>query len=181
MELTLRELVETIQRKKKLTIEQVASRIDYSRVHLSRAMKSNNNPEIRKALIHEFPEVLQNDTLDDTQNDRVTDKLPLVVDPLTSLIYATRENSQANQLHAQANYLQAKARLVEAENTKKLIDQIAKPTGGGPADNGSIVLAKMDAFQELVVGHLTRLVPGLSVEEFDHALGNKLSEKLQAS
>jgi transcriptional regulator with XRE-family HTH domain len=57
----------------KLTIEQIAARIGYSRPHLTKQKKAGDNETIKKLLKAEFADILQNDAKDTKSNIEAKD------------------------------------------------------------------------------------------------------------
>lgn len=125
----LRDLVEEIQYKHKMTVAQVAKSIDYSRVHLTKEMAKDSSP-LTELLIAKYGETLQNVSRETEDDKSISEK------SIHNLTESARMLAESN--------------LILAKNSKELTDLI-KSTASDESKNPSILETRLADLQEWLI------------------------------
>lgn len=90
-----------VQLKTRLTLEQIAERLGYSRPYLNKMKKKGGNQKLEKLLKETFPEILQNDTPPIDRTDHLIQTLERTNKTLETIILAnlTGVNTNLNVLN----------------------------------------------------------------------------------
>lgn len=89
-------LLNEVQLKTRLTLEQIAQRLGYSRPYLNKMKKNGGNQKLEKMLKETFPEVLQNDTPPADRTDHLIQTLERTNKTLETIILANLTGVNTN-------------------------------------------------------------------------------------
>jgi len=98
---TLRNLVETIQVNGKLTQQDIADRLGYSRSYLSDAINKGGNDKLIRKIELQFSEMLENQTLNEPQEDYITKRRELKNNKENTLTYYNIHAKAGTQSNAE--------------------------------------------------------------------------------
>jgi hypothetical protein len=115
----LRQIVKEIQFKKDLTIEQIAQKAGYTRVHLTKELKKESSPKVEAKLLEVFKDSLHNDANQGTESiqKNPTDEAGLIQELL---------ESQRARIKLLEERQQSETRLIQVEATLNIIVGILK-------------------------------------------------------
>lgn len=136
----LREIVKEIQYKKKMTVEQVAESIGYSRVHLTKEMKKGENGPLLKLLLDKHGDILQNVSREEMK-EQPHPESPLsnitidrFIESHLKLIAATEEQAKALRIRAEAEKITAQNHSNLIKNNTDMVDMV-KPIAHVPSES----------------------------------------------
>jgi transcriptional regulator with XRE-family HTH domain len=146
-------LIEEIQFRKKLSLEEIAKRIGYSRPYLNKEKIKGNNPSMVKRLRKEFPEILQNvpsaTMATKPPKDETDDYKDKYLKSLEQQLHFLKQQVQANLIEISGNVMAGRA-----ENRAAIHYQVMKDSRGDEKKR----VALMEQINRLIADQLSEAV-----------------------
>jgi hypothetical protein len=121
----LRQMVKEIQFKEDLTIEQIAEKAGYTRVHLTKELKKDSSPKVEAKLLEVFKESLQNVANNGTES--ILKAVPHEKSPGSAPeLWEELRESQKARIKLLEEKVQSETRLIQVEATLNIIAGILK-------------------------------------------------------
>jgi transcriptional regulator with XRE-family HTH domain len=146
----LADIIAEIQFKTKLTQEEIAERIGYSRPYLSNAIKKNAGGKVYQTIMKEFGEVLQNVSFSNNEDEhKNADPVLETENNLAHISAAHNELSLAHRLQSEILLIEAKKGQSLGDTNKELV--LLLKNSGAPLKNEPAPLPPFEvAYYELL-------------------------------